>query len=237
MRGGLPDVPVLYEDNHVLVVEKPVNVPSQGDISKDASLLDILKDDLKRRYDKPGNVFLSLVHRLDRPVGGVMVLAKTSKGASRLSSQIREGSFRKLYFCVVHGEPKLVKGTLRDELAKDRERNVVRVVGEKERGSKEAVLRYETLRVSGGLSLLRVELETGRSHQIRVQLANAGCPLYGDQKYGIGVTKAGKQLALWSCVIEFEHPTKKERMRFTSRPPERAPWSYFGPKTLDFGEE
>lgn len=222
-----PQIPVLFEDNHVLVVVKPPNVPSQEDITRDPDLLTILKSDIKKRYNKPGNVFLSLVHRLDRPVGGVMVLARTSKGASRLSEQIREGKFEKRYLCVVNSIPSPKKGRLEHFLEKDREKNIVKTAVEKNKDAKKAVLEYETLETSANLSLVRVNLHTGRSHQIRVQLAEIGCPLYGDQKYGVETSKTGQQVALWSYEIAFAHPTGKHQLRFSSPPPNKKPWNLF----------
>jgi 23S rRNA pseudouridine1911/1915/1917 synthase len=221
------DIPVLHEDNHLLVICKPVNVPSQEDISGDPDLLSLLKADLKQRHGKPGNIFLALVHRLDRPVGGVMVLAKTSKAASRLSASIREGSFVKNYLCVVHGRPEPESGTLEHSLLKNRKRNMVRAVPRKTRGSKKAVLDYETLESVSDFSLLKIGLVTGRSHQIRVQLASVGNPLYGDQKYGADKTQSGQQIALWSFRIEFPHPTRGTDLRFQLLPQQIHPWKSF----------
>ena len=222
-----PNVPIIYEDNHLLVIVKPVNLPSQKDISGDPDLLAVLKQDIKDRHNRPGNVFLSLVHRLDRPVGGVMVLARTSKAASRLSTQIRKGSFEKYYICVVSGEPQEPTGQLEHLLKKDRGKNIVRVAEEMEQGLKKAILEYDTLESSKGLSQLKIKLYTGRSHQIRVQLAVIGHPIYGDQKYGGEFAKPGQQIGLWSSEIIFSHPTRKGRMRFTSTPPKKSPWTLF----------
>ncbi|NLY91992.1 MAG: RluA family pseudouridine synthase [Firmicutes bacterium] len=219
-------IPILYEDNHLLVVEKPVNLPTQADSSGDPDLLSILKHDLKTRYQKPGQVYLGLVHRLDRPVGGVMVFAKTSKAASRLAEQLRTGGFKKTYLAVVHGKLE-IKGHLEHFLAKDKAANMVRVVSPADTSGKKAVLTYEVLAEKEGLSLVRVHLLTGRSHQIRVQFSAIGHPLYGDQKYGPSLNKPGQQIALWSHRILFLHPTKKEEMSFTSSPPARAPWHLF----------
>ncbi|WP_217556357.1 RluA family pseudouridine synthase [Paenibacillus sp. GbtcB18] len=217
-------IPVLYEDNHVLVVEKPVNMPTQEDSSRDPDLLSVLKEDLKRRHQKPGNVFLGLVHRLDRPVGGVMVFAKTSKAASRLSDSVRTRTFDKTYAAVVRGRPKEPQGTLRHWLLKDTRTNTVSVVKPGKDGAKEALLDYRVLGSAEGLSLVLVKLHTGRPHQIRVQLAAIGCPLYGDQRYGAGANEPGQQLALWSARLSFPHPTQQETLTFRSSPPERHPW-------------
>lgn len=217
-------VPIIYEDNHLLVVEKPVNMLSQADDSRDPDLLSVLKEDIKRRYGKPGNVYLGLVHRLDRPVGGVMVFAKTSKAASRLSDAIRTRNFDKTYVAVVHNKPKDKQATLKHHLLKDTKTNMVSVVSPKVNGAKEAILDYQTIASNEGLSMVKVKLHTGRPHQIRVQFAAIGCPLFGDQRYGANVNKPGEQLALWSNKLSFEHPTTKEMLHFTSLPPERHPW-------------
>jgi 23S rRNA pseudouridine1911/1915/1917 synthase len=223
-------VSILYEDNHLLVVEKPVNMPTQGDTSGDMDLLTLLKNDLKIRYQKPGNVYLGLVHRLDRPVGGVMVFAKTSKAASRLSQQVRNHDLKRIYLAVVHGTPKPSKGRLEHYLKKDRASNIVHVVKASDKDGKQAILEYSVLEIGKGnkpLSLAEVELLTGRSHQIRVQLSAIGHPLFGDQKYGAKVNKPGQQIALWAHQIRFIHPTKKEELVFTSNPPNEFPWDLF----------
>ncbi|MDV6379320.1 RNA pseudouridine synthase [Sporosarcina sp. GW1-11] len=217
-------IPIIYEDNHLLVVEKPVNIPVQEDESGDMDLLSALKEDIKKRYNKPGNVYLGLVHRLDRPVGGVMVFAKTSKAASRLSDQLRKGKIDRKYLAVLRGVPKKRQDTLRHYLYKDRKKNHVYNVKKNHPEAKEASLEYLLLGTATDTSLLSVRLHTGRSHQIRVQLASEGFPLYGDQKYGRQVNKPGEQIALWAHTLEFEHPTTKEIVRFVSEPPRLYPW-------------
>ncbi|MBU6080777.1 MULTISPECIES: RluA family pseudouridine synthase [Allobacillus] len=218
------NIPILYEDNHLLIVEKPVNIPVQEDQSKDKDLLTLLKEDIKVRHKKPGNVFLALVHRLDRPVGGAMVFAKTSKAASRLSDQLRRKAIERTYLAVVHGVPSKSKDQLEDYLVKDHRKNIVRTAKPKEKEAKKAVLDYEVASEKKGFSLLSVKLQTGRPHQIRVQLSSRGFPLYGDQKYGQRVNKPGQQIALWSNKLVLEHPTTKEEMEFTSTPPYEYPW-------------
>ncbi len=223
----MPEIKILFEDNHLLVAVKPPNILSQGDSTGDEDMLSILKRDIKIRYDKPGNVYLGLVHRLDRPVGGVMVFAKTSKAASRLSDSIRKGDFEKTYLAVVHGAPEKREATLIHYLLKDEAANVVTVVPESSGEGKKAVLDYSVKASCGGLSLVEIELHTGRSHQIRVQLAAAGCPLYGDRKYGAAVNKDDGQLALWSAKLGLEHPTLRQPMRFEANPPAGYPWDMF----------
>lgn len=221
------NVKILYEDNHLLVVEKPVNMPTQEDSSGDMDLLRTLKQYIKETYDKPGNVYLGLVHRLDRPVGGVMVFAKTSKAASRLSNSIRERTFQKKYIAVVHGHPKPPQGKLTHYVVKDEKINKVFCVSKQHEGAKEAVLEYDVKDSIHNLSIVQVHLHTGRSHQIRVQFNAIDCPLFGDQKYGAEINKPGQQIALWSMYIGFKHPTTKEQLSFNSMPldTENYPWT------------
>ena len=212
---------ILYEDNHVLVVEKPINVPTQEDDSKDKDLLNILKDYIKEKYNKPGNVYLGLVHRLDRPVGGVMVFAKTSKAASRLSDQIRLNKFNKVYNAVCIGKINN-EGRLEDKLLKDTKRNIVKV----DPNGKQSILNYKKLAEKDNINLVEIKLETGRPHQIRVQMSHNGNPLYGDQKYNKN-SKVGEQLALFAKKLEFYHPTTKELMSFELELPSREPFTKF----------
>ncbi|MFD2612108.1 RluA family pseudouridine synthase [Paenibacillus gansuensis] len=224
--AGSTFIPILYEDNHVLGVSKPVNIPTQEDASGDPDMLSLLKEDIKIRFEKPGNVYLGLVHRLDRPVGGSMIFAKTSKAASRLSDQVRTRTLDKVYYAVVHGTPpKPAEFGLKHYLLKDERSNTVTSVGKSTPGAKEAVLDYRTLGTTGKYSLVKIKLHTGRSHQIRVQMASLNCPLYGDQKYGANENKPGQQIALWSVCLSFDHPVSKERITVTSLPPEQTePW-------------
>jgi len=220
-------IPILYEDNHILVAVKPPNMPSQEDASGDPDILTVLKQDIKERYQKPGNVYLGLVHRLDRPVGGVMMFARTSKAAARLSDDVRTRHIHKRYLAVVHGRPPHDTDRLEDVLVKDSRTNMVSVTTRQDPQGKIAVLHYELLHVIDRYSLLGVTLETGRPHQIRVQLSHLGCPIYGDQRYGREVNKAGQQIALWSHQLAFTHPVQKEQLRFTSHPPDALPWNLF----------
>jgi len=204
-------VKVLYEDNHIIVVVKDYNIPVQEDNTKDIDLLTMIKSYLKEKYNKPGNVYLGLVHRLDRPVGGVMVFAKTSKAASRLSNEIREKKIEKRYIALVHGKTKEY-GKLIDKLMKDEKTNTS-FVDDK---GKESILEYKLIEYKNDMSLLDINLHTGRHHQIRVQLSHHGYPIYGDQKYGID--KEGIQIHLWAYKLKFKHPVKDEIMEFTYYP-------------------
>lgn len=220
-------VKVIYEDNHLLVVEKPVNILSQGDDTNDKDMVNLLKNYVKEKYNKPGNVFIGLVHRLDRPVGGVMVFAKTSKSASRLSEQVRNKSFKKTYRAVIHGTMNKKSDTLRDYLYKNKKTNMVSVVNKNHKEAKNAELDYEILQVKNNFSLAEIDLKTGRPHQIRVQFSSRRHPLFGDQRYGQDVNKVGQQIALWSYKIEIVHPTTKEKMEFICEPPKEYPWDLF----------
>ncbi len=215
------NINVLYEDNHLLVVEKPINVPTQEDSSKDEDLLSMLKKYIKEKYNKPGNVYLGLVHRLDRPVGGVMVFAKTSKSASRLSNQIRLNKFNKVYYAVVEGNVK-EEERLEDKLLKDNKRNIVKV----DPNGKQSILNYKKLKRINNLTLVEIKLETGRPHQIRVQMSHNNNPLYGDQKYNKN-SKIGEQLALFAKKLEFYHPTTNELLSFELDLPDREPFVKF----------
>ena len=224
IRAGKFEIPVLYEDNHLLVVVKPANLPSQSDSSGDEDLLTILKRHIGEKYNKPGAVYMGLVHRLDRPVGGVMVFARTSKAASRLSETFRTHEQDRRYLAVVEGE---IKGErqLTDYLLKDGKTGMVRCVKAGTSGAKEARLKTSPVAHKEGLTLTQVQLFTGRSHQIRVQHAHAGHPLWGDMRYGHG--KPGRQIALWAWALKLEHPTKKEEMSFFALPPEEGAWRMF----------
>ena len=211
---------IVFEDNHLLVVEKPVNIPVQADSSKDKDFLNLLKEYLKIKYKKEGNVYLGLVHRLDRPVGGIMVFAKTSKAASRLSKQIQNGKFKKTYIAVVEGKINK-KGNFIDKLLKDTSKNITTVNPK----GKIAKLSYQLLDYKDNLSLVRINLETGRSHQIRVQFSSRGHALYGDQKYNQNTPK--DQIALFASQIELTHPTTKEKLTFTLPKPNRYPFNIF----------
>ena len=203
---------ILYEDNHLIVCVKPVGILSQEDHTKDPDMLSILKEYLKEKYNKPGNVYLGLVMRLDRMTSGIMVFAKTSKAASRLSEQIRNGEVLKKYLAIINGKINNY-GTLKDYLIKD-EKLVKSFVTTKENG-KLAVLDYKLLNYNNDLSVVEVLLHTGRHHQIRVQFSNLGHPLYGDKLYG---GNGNSHMHLHAYYLSFVHPVTKEPMRFKNLP-------------------
>ena len=211
---------VIYEDNHIIVADKPSGVLSQGDISGDVSILDMLKTYVKEKYNKPGEAFIGLVHRLDRQVSGVMVFARTSKAASRLHEEITTGRIEKFYIAVT--EKELAPGTewhrLENNLVREKDKTFIsdKAVKNSQRG----ILYYNVLKCGKGKSLLLIKLETGRKHQIRAQLAGMGAPVYGDARYGSPVS-AGKGICLHSVFLGFLHPVKKIPMEFYADLPER----------------
>ena len=218
---------ILYEDNHLLVLLKPQNIACCPDASGDDNLFDCASRYIKEKYNKPGNVFLGLVHRLDRPTGGVMVYAKTSKAAARLSEQLKSGGFEKKYLAVLCGTPSKKSATLENYLRKNSVNNMVYVCTQTEEGAKFASLDYEIIGEAGGLSLAQIKLHTGRTHQIRVQMAAINAPVYGDMRYG-GENAVKGKLSLWAYSLSFPHPTTGERLRFIAEPPlSEKPWKLF----------
>ena len=218
---------VLYEDNQIVVVIKPQNVPTMPDESKDEDLLSMVKAYIKEKYNKPGEAFIGLVHRLDRPTGGIMVFARNSKAAKRLSESFASHTVEKTYFAVAQGAVKVKNQHLLNYLKKDEKENIVKIVPMAEKGAKKAELVYNVLEMGKDESLLEVKILTGRSHQIRVQLANIGHPLVGDVKYGKekGLTS---KLGLWAGKLSFAHPVTKEKMVFMACPDEGLlPWKNF----------
>ncbi|MBQ6498209.1 MAG: RluA family pseudouridine synthase [Bacilli bacterium] len=211
---------VLYEDNHIIVVVKPENVLSQGDNTGDISMVEIVKEYIKEKYNKPGNVYLGLVHRLDRPVGGIMVFARTSKAAARLTKSFQEHKVDKRYLAIIHGRMNK-KGELIDYIEKTS--NGDSIISEK---GKKAILTYEELEYNSkqDCTLISVSLETGRHHQIRVQFAGRGHYLLGDQRYGI---KDKQQICLFCYYLAFEHPITKELMEFKKIPENKGYWTTF----------
>jgi 23S rRNA pseudouridine1911/1915/1917 synthase len=215
---------VIHEDNHIIVVVKPPNTPTQEDETGDADLANEIKAHLKEKYNKPGNVFLGMVHRLDRPVGGVMVFAKTSKAASRLSDQFRRGVVEKKYAALVEGIISSGTYALTHYLKKDRTKNRTTAFAKPSTGAKEAKLTYSVEESWGDTTLLSVTPHTGRSHQIRVQLSTTGYPIVGDLKYGAKTTTGDKSIMLWATRLKFTHPVTKEEMIFEAAIPKS--WNY-----------
>ncbi len=218
-------VKILYEDNHIIVAVKPSGVLSQSDGSNAPDMLTILKAYIKEKYQKPGDVYLGLVHRLDRPVSGVMVFARTSKAASRLSEQIRQRKVDKIYRCVVNGILE-GEGRLENFIYKDEDRNIVTVSDTEKPGYKASYLDYRALASKDGLTLAEVRLGTGRAHQIRAQMAHSGHPLIGDRKYGKSDDRT-KDIALEAYKLSFEHPVKREFITFEAPVPSGFPWNLF----------
>lgn len=223
---------VLYEDNHCLGVIKRAGELSQGDRTGDASLLDLCKAYIKEQYGKPGDVFLGLVHRLDRPVSGAMLFARTSKAAARLSEQFRKRSVEKIYRSVVEGVMPEMSGTLVHYLTGDKKRLKVTAHPQKRPGAKRAELRYTVLGVEGNRSLVEVQLITGAKHQIRAQLSAVGCPIVGDKKYDKRQSPAvfeplmdGRAIALHAWRLTVSHPTQKEPLALCAPLPEYWPWA------------
>lgn len=218
----LPKINIIYEDNHLLVVEKPANIPVQEDISKDIDMITILKKYRIKKENKPNDAYIGLVHRLDRPVSGIMVFAKTSKAASRLSNQIRNNTFKKTYIAVIEGKlPQ--KGKLEDYLIKDKNKNISNITT-KDKG-KYASLEYQVLKEKDNLSLIKINLITGRSHQIRLQFSSRNHPLVGDSKYGNN--KNNINIALFAKSITFTHPTTKKELTFSLELPNTYPFNIF----------
>lgn len=218
-----PDIPVLYEDEHLMVINKPVNVLSQPDHTGDADVLSLCKEYLNNQNS--GSSYLGLVHRLDRPVGGLMLLAKTSHAAKKLSRQIKDRTIQKTYWAVTFGEPPQ-NSALTHHLIKDREKNIVRIASGDQRKSRQAILSFDRIESSKDLNLLAVHLHSGRPHQIRVQLSTEGYPVWGDYKYGPDQPD-GRDIALRAVELVFNHPETEEEVRFELSPPNTEPWNRF----------
>lgn len=216
---------VLYEDNHLIVVVKPQNIPTCPDSSKDESMLDKVQSYLQQKYQKE-KAYVGLVHRLDRPTGGILVFAKTSKAAARLSKQLQEGLFHKQYMTLLQNKPRQEEAELVHYLKKNAINNLVYVCTQTTEGAKKAVLRYQVEQtLPNGQTLAIVDIQTGRSHQIRVQMSAIGCPLVGDMKYNSQAKKG--YLALWAYHLSFFHPITQEKMRFLVQPPENTLFAQF----------
>ena len=227
--NGKPPVAdrILFEDNHLIAVNKLPSEIVQGDKTGDVPLSEEVKAYHKVKYDKPGDVFLGVIHRLDRPVSGVTLFARTSKALARMNALIRERQVRKIYWAVVKQLPPDTHATLRHHLLRDPEKNKSFVVGPNTKGSKEAVLHYRLIARSDQYQLLEVELETGRHHQIRAQLAAVGCPIKGDLKYGFDRSNSDASISLHARSMGFEHPVKKEKVMIVAATPDDSLWNFF----------
>jgi 23S rRNA pseudouridine1911/1915/1917 synthase len=220
-----PNIPIIFEDQHLLIVNKPANVLSQEDHTGDPDVLNLCKEYLARSNPRSGIPFLGLVHRLDRPVSGLMLLAKTGKAAQKMSKQIRDRTIQKSYQAVVEGNPP-PNGMLTHYLAKDRDKNIVSVVPADQKKAKEATLSFAKINESDGLTLLSIHLQTGRPHQIRVQLAEEGYPIWGDYKYGSNQPD-GRNIALRAVELVLTHPDHGEQIQFEVPAPDQEPWTTF----------
>lgn len=212
------NIDILYEDNHLLIINKPSGLPSQGDLTEDACAIDVAKDYIKHAYNKPGKVFCGLVHRLDRPTSGCLMLCKTSKALSRMSEQFKKREIKKCYLAIVDRPVADDKMRLENHLYKNRKKNHARVVPANHRDAKHALLEFERVMTFRGQSLLKVFPHTGRSHQIRVQLAHIGLPIVGDVKYGGRRHTDKRAICLHSHLLEFTHPVTQEKMVVKSIP-------------------
>lgn len=223
-RNGLS---VLYEDNHIIIVNKRTSDLVQGDSSGDEPLDAVVKQYIRERYKKPGDVFLGVVHRLDRPVSGCVVYARTSKALTRLSELFRTREVKKSYWAIVTERPPAEEGELRNFLKKNESQNKSYVYDKEVKGSKEAILSYRIIGRSSSFYLLEIDLQTGRHHQIRAQLAAAGCPVRGDLKYGSKRSNEGGGISLHARRISFIHPVKKEEVTVEAPLPEDKVWRLF----------
>lgn len=218
---------VLYEDNHIIIINKRAGEIVQGDKTGDASLCDTLKDFLKEKYNKPGNVFVGLPHRLDRPVSGIVVFAKTSKALERLNEMFRNGSVRKIYWAIVKDAPEEPEKELASWIVRNEKQNKSYAYPKEVKGSKHAVLHYRHIAGSQNYNLLEVELKTGRHHQIRCQLSSIGCPIKGDLKYGAKRSNPDGSISLHARMVEFIHPVSKQPIKITAPVPADKLWTEF----------
>lgn len=224
MHSTKKNLQVLHEDNHIIIVNKRAGDIVQGDKTRDKPLSDIVKEYIKDKYNKPGNVYLGTVHRLDRPTSGIVIFARTSKALERLNKMLREKQINKTYWAVVKNHPKKEKDTLIDWLKKNPKNNKSTPYSKEITGSKKAILHYQVLKKLDNYTLLEIDLETGRHHQIRCQLANIGSTIKGDLKYGAPRSNKNGSIHLHARKISFIHPVNKERVLITAHTPQDSIW-------------
>ena len=216
---------IVYEDNHLIIVNKSAGELSQSDYTRDLSLVDKVKNYIKTKYKKPGNVYLGLVNRLDRPTSGLVIFSKTSKSLARMNKLLKERKIKKIYHAIAEKSPNPKKGTLINFLKKNQIKNKSFIVNENELKSKKAILHYTLIKKLKNFFLIEIMLETGRHHQIRSQLANIGCVIKGDVKYGAKRANKDKSICLHAKSIEFIHPTTKVKISLDASPPKSNIWS------------
>jgi 23S rRNA pseudouridine1911/1915/1917 synthase len=226
-KYNLPGLTVIYEDNHLIAINKPAGALVHGDETGDMTLSDAVKKYIKTRYNKPGDVFLGVIHRLDRPVSGVVIFARTSKSLIRMNKMLQEKTIKKTYLALVSKRPEELSGTLVHHIVKDESKNVVRAYASKKSGTKEAVLSYELKGELDGKILLEVNPMTGRPHQIRAQLSKIESPIIGDLKYGAEYPLQDHSIALHCKEMSFIHPVKNEVVVIKADPPAKFPWNIF----------
>ena len=227
MKKNNNSLNILFEDNHLLIINKPSGMLVQGDITGDNSLLDIAKNYIKEKYNKPGKVYIGLPHRLDRPTSGIVILAKTSKALERLNKMFQENKVKKIYWAVVKENPKELEATLVGFMYKNQEKNRSYINKKAKKGAKYAELKYKLIGKSKFYNLLEIELKTGRHHQIRVQLASIGCPIKGDIKYGFKRSNQDRSIHLHAKFIKFVHPVTKKEISLNAKVPKDQVWDFF----------
>ena len=225
MHSNKKNLEVLYEDNHIIIVNKKAGDITQGDKTGDKPLSDIVKEYIKEKYNKPGNVFIGTVHRLDRPTSGIVIFARTSKALERLNKMLREKTIKKTYWALVKNQPVKTSKTLINFLKKDTKKNKSFVYKKEIEGSKKAILHYKIIKKLENYSLLEIDLETGRHHQIRTQLSHIGSPIKGDLKYGFNRSNKDGSISLHARKIAFIHPVSKEQISVVAPTPKDPIWN------------
>jgi 23S rRNA pseudouridine1911/1915/1917 synthase len=225
MQSNKENLQVLFEDNHIIIINKRAGDITQGDKTGDKPLSDVVKEYVKDKYNKPGNVFIGTVHRLDRPTSGIVIFARTSKALERLNKMLRDKTIKKTYWAIVKNLPKNETATLTNNLKKDTKKNKSFVYKKEIEGSKLATLHYKTIKKLDNYSLLEIDLETGRHHQIRTQLSHIGSPIKGDLKYGFNRSNKDGSISLHARKINFTHPVSKENIQVLATPPNDVIWN------------